>query len=111
MIPQKLRLNSSRIETLFKRGGKINLDDCFAARFLPSRDSNCRFCVIVNAKTCPDATDRNRLRRQIYETIRLNLQLLKQPCDLAIICKKNAVGLDFNLIQEKIIKILNHLNK
>jgi len=111
MIPQKLRLNSSRIENLFKKGGKINLDNCFAARFLPSRDGTCRFCVIVNAKTAPGAVDRNRLRRQIYEIIRLHLELLTQPCDLAIICKKNATGLEFNQLREKIIQILNHLNK
>lgn len=111
MISQKLRLNSSRIENLFKKGDKKNLNNSFTVRFLPSRDSASHFCVIVNAKTAPKAVDRNRLRRQIYEIIRLNIKQLSSPKDMAIICKKNAISLPFNNLQTDIINILNLLNK
>jgi ribonuclease P protein component len=111
MIPQKLRLKRSRIEHIFLKGKKISPDNYISAKYLPSLDSACHFCVIVSAKTAPKAVQRNLLRRQIYETIRLNLDLLAKSCDIAFICKKPAVDLPFINIQKKITNIFKLINQ
>jgi ribonuclease P protein component len=111
MIPQKLRLKRSRIEHIFLKGKKINPDNYISAKYLPSLDSACHFCIIVSAKTAPKAVQRNLLRRQIYEIIRLNIDLLTKSCDIAFICKKPSIGIAFSLLQKKIINIFKLINQ
>jgi ribonuclease P protein component len=111
MIPQKLRLIRSRIEHIFFKGKKLNPDNYISAKYLHSPDSDSHFCVIVSSKTAPKAVQRNLLRRQIYEIIRENLNLLAHQYDIAIICKKDSTVLSFNSVQKKIINLFKLINQ
>ncbi|HRY91272.1 MAG TPA: ribonuclease P protein component [Candidatus Gracilibacteria bacterium] len=103
MIPSTLRLKRSRVAYLLNKGKKLN-NDYLTAKFLPSPGKTSHFCVTVSSKVAKNAVDRNRLRRQVYEIIRLNHQSLANPCDLILICKKSLTGLGFADLQTVIIK-------
>ncbi len=109
MIPQTLRLTKPRIAYILLKGKKINFDH-LTGKFLPSQDSASHFCVVVSSKTAPLAVNRNRLRRQAYEIIRLNHALLARPCDLVIICKKTAANLVFQDLQQNINKLFKAIH-
>jgi ribonuclease P protein component len=111
MIPQKLRLKRSRIEQIFLKGKKLTRDNYISLKYLPSLDSTSHFCVVVSSKTAPKAVQRNLLRRQIYEIIRLHPSLLAHQYDIAIICKKDSANLTFSLLQEKITNLFKLINQ
>lgn len=49
-----------------------------------SRRVHSRFTVVISKKVYKSAVKRNRLRRRIYEIIRLKLESIKKPYDVAI---------------------------
>ncbi len=111
MIPRRLRLPPTRIEYLFKKGKRV-VNDCLTLRYLPltrQKKDACRFCVIISANLEPKAVKRNRLRRQIYEIIRLNRQIIPSNFDIIIIGKKSLTGLEYDQISANIITLLKKL--
>ena len=113
MIPRRLRLPRNRIEYLFRKGKKI-ANDFFTIRYSPAREGiPDRFCVIISTATEKKAVNRNRLRRQIYEILRL-LEKKDGPgqkvkYEMALIGKKKLPELDYSQISEKINDLLNKL--
>ena len=110
MIPNKLRLVKSRIVHLLFKGGKIK-KDCLVVKYLPSADNSNHFCVIVSAKIAKTAVARNRLRRQIYEIIRIANPTLEKKYNIAIIAQKNTPDTDFKQLRENILNIFNIINR
>jgi len=111
MIPVRLRLPRQRIDYLFKKGKKLS-NDCFTIRFIPSFKTEkpvSRFCVIVSSALEPSAVKRNRLRRQIYEIIRLNRHIAPPGLDIIIIGKKTLTRLAYNLISASLLTLLKRL--
>lgn len=111
MIPRRFRLPRKRIEYLFKKGKKIG-NDCFTIRFIAcygSENAATRFCVIVSSALEPSAVKRNRLRRQIYEIIRLNLKEAPSGLDIIIIGKKTLTRLDFERVSASLTALLKKL--
>ena len=109
MISKKNRLNRSRVQYTLKKGRKLS-DEHFVIKFIPSRYKENRFCVTVSLKVAPLAVKRNRLRRQIYEILRLTQIKTGTPLDIVIIAKPSASRLSYEKIQQNLIKILNKLN-
>lgn len=111
MIPVRLRLPRQRIDYLFKKGKRLG-NDCYTIRFIPSFKSEkpvSRFCVIVSSTLEPSAVKRNRLRRQIYETIRLNRDSVPTGLDIIIIGKKPLAGLAYNLLSASLIALFKKI--
>ena len=82
------------------RGSKISL--VFAEN---SRNKQ-RYAVVVSKKVLKSAVGRNRIRRRVYEAIRLTLPKVNKPVDcIFIIYHKDILNLDFKEIQ-KIIRDL-----
>lgn len=111
MIPRRLRLPPTRIEYLFKKGKRIG-NDCFTIRFLPSfrqKTTGNRYCVVISATLEALAVKRNRLRRQIYETIRLNQGLVPAGLDVIIIGKKPLTKLAGRLISPNLLSLFKKI--
>jgi len=114
MIPRRFRLPRKRIEYLFKKGKKLG-NDCFTIRFItPSKPGKpvSRFCVIVSSSLEPSAVKRNRLRRQIYEIIRLNRDAAPAApagLDIIIIGKKPLTRLAYNLLSANLLSLLKKI--
>jgi ribonuclease P protein component len=73
-------------------------------RYFEDRDSRNRFRVIVSKKLEKQAVKRNRIRRQLYEALRLLISEIKQdiPRDIVIIPKKTILNKSFDDIKDYI---------
>lgn len=84
------------------RGSKVSLV------FADNSRKKQRYAVVVSKKILKSAVGRNRIRRRIYEAIRLELSKIQKPIDcIFIINSKEILDLDFKEIQ----KILRDLLK
>lgn len=65
---------------------------------------------MVSKKIAPKAVKRNRLRRQIAESIRINLDTLKEPIVCLVILKKGSPeSLEYSIIDSQIKEFFNQL--
>lgn len=114
MLPKNQRLTGNRTDYLLRKGKKTGTA-LFALKYLPRRPSpsaawnKSRFCVIVSTKLFPKAVQRNRLRRQIYEILRLRPALPSVPVDLVLIAKPPLTKLDFQDMAKNLTHALQNL--
>jgi len=87
------------------RGSKISLI------FTDNARNKQRYAVVVSKKVLKSAVGRNRIRRRIYEAIRLTLPKIQKPVDcIFIIYSKEILNMDFKEIQRTIIDLLKEAN-
>lgn len=86
MISRKYRIGSrDRIKYILEKGRRIQ-GRFFQLRFLPNQMQFPRFAVTVARKSCRTAVERNRVRRRLFEAIRLALPGLPRTCyDIAVL--------------------------
>mgnify|MGYP003964607333 CR=1 FL=1 len=103
MIAQKYRVPKEFIPRLL-RNGESYRSNLFIIRYAEnSKDFN-RYRVIISKKIHPKAVARNKLRRQVYEALRIN-SLEKTPGnDLILIPKKIIISKSYADIEQDIIK-------
>lgn len=110
MIPRNNRLNRSAVAYVLKKGNKI-ANSYFIVKFLSSKQTENEYCVSISTKIYKNATDRNRLKRQLYEIIRLSKDKIKKPFKMVIIVKKSATSLEYKMLEKHLIQILNYLHE
>lgn len=69
MLKKAERLSKAEASWLLRKGEKFN-NAQFSIKFRLNKKTFCRYSIVVSKKTLPLATDRNTLRRQLYETLR-----------------------------------------
>lgn len=74
MLARRYRLTKQDHVPGILKGGKLKRNPHFVLRFRTNEKGHPRFSVIVSQKVLPKAVDRNRLRRRVYEIIRLELK-------------------------------------
>ncbi len=103
MIATKLRVPKEYIGYILKKG---NLDSSklFIIRLQRNNKHFSRYRVIISKKLESAAADRNHLRRQIYEIIRVNSPTSQEiGMDIILIPKKNVKKVDFSSMSKDII--------
>lgn len=66
-----------------------------------------RFAVVISKKVIKSAVSRNRVRRRVYEAIRLNLPEFKDNKDcIFVIYSKTIKDIDFEELKELIKNLL-----
>ena len=78
----------------------------FRLKFAKNNLEALRVTVVISAKVSKKATVRNRLKRQIREIFRLNLDKINQNFDLVINANAKALELDFQSIKDQISELL-----
>jgi len=78
--------------------------------------SQSRFCIVVSNKVDKRAVVRNRIKRQISEVLRLNMDKIKGGFDVAIIVKSTImnketkkIAYDYHEIEKNILWTLDKL--
>ena len=67
--------------------GKAQRSQLFTVKYVPNaRRKHPRFSIVVSKKVIKSAVGRNRIRRRLYEYVRLNMDRLDGVYDIVIIC-------------------------
>ncbi len=110
MLPKSQRLSTNRLDYLFRKGNKLK-SQYFIIKFLPTEQAHCRFSVSVSTTICKKAVDRNRLRRQIYQSIQNNRAVIEKPHDIFIITLPTIKTIEtFSTIEKNILATLKTIN-
>ncbi len=112
MIARKYRIPKEKIPYILKKGDQYT-SALFIIKYTKNIELFFRYRVIISKKIDKSAVKRNKLRRQIYEAIRLhstNTELEgKKPlknnsnCDILLIPKKNILLNSYKEIEKDII--------
>ena len=87
------------------RGSKISLV------FADNSRNKQRYAVVVSKKVLKSAVGRNRIRRRVYEAVRVELPKIQKPVDcIFIVYSKEILNTDFKLIQKTIRDLLKEAN-
>jgi ribonuclease P protein component len=70
-----------------------------------------RFAVVVSQQIYKKAVDRNKLRRQLYEAIRTNIQHIPSSLNIIIIAKKQTKDHSYQELESQLIPLLSHLHE
>lgn len=108
MISKTQRISTSQIAWLIRKGAKLS-NEFFSVKFQLNKKPNSRYSVVVSKKLLKLATDRNNLRRQLYEIVR-NLSGPDQPTDIMISLKPALLPLTFAQKQAQIASLLQQIS-
>ena len=71
--------------------------------FLKNERHFTRFAVVVSKKVVKSAVKRNRIRRRVYEALRLNLDLIPKEYDyIFVIFSKEVLALPFSELEKQL---------
>jgi len=111
MLSQKSRISNQRLIDKLNKEGRAHKTSHFVFKFLPSLSGDSKFAAVVSKKIAPKATKRNKLRRQITESLRQNMKSLKTPIVCLVIMKKGSPDeLDYTLVENQIKEFFNQLS-
>ncbi|EKD49358.1 MAG: ribonuclease P [uncultured bacterium] len=108
MLPKRYKLTKrDGIKSILEEGEMIKTR-YFVAKSIPDESGQSRFSILISAKISKKATIRNRLRRQIFEIIRLNIEeiLKRGPRKTVILPRTSALSLTYQEIQKELLKTL-----
>ena len=88
MFPKSNRIPHEVFMRVFRTGRRIHNEN-FLIIALPNSQPLCRFAVQVGVKIDKRATQRNRMKRLVRESIRHLLPSIKSGFDFIIIAQKN----------------------
>ena len=85
MLKKQNQLTKDKeFDNVFKNG-KSSYDNIIGIKIITNNLDKSRFGILVSTKISKKAVERNRIKRQIREVIRLNLEAIKPGYDLIII--------------------------
>ena len=81
MLASKYRFHSrGGVKYTYQKGKTIRTPK-FSLVFAPNQHGKQRFAVVISKKVIKSAVGRNRVRRRVYEAIRLNLAEIPESND------------------------------
>jgi ribonuclease P protein component len=107
MLSQKYRFHSrGGVRHTYKDGKSIRSPK-ISIIYTPNTHKKQRFAVVVSKKVLKSAVGRNRIRRRVYEALRLEFPAIKIPVDcIFIIYTKEIQDIPFQALQGEIKELL-----
>jgi len=110
MLNKRNRISDRRIiQKLFTKGN-LYRDKYFVFKFISSNSPDSQFAVVVSKKISKKAVRRNRIRRQVFEAIRLNLKT-ENNITAIVIAKANAQEAKYQKINDSIVQFFNQIKR
>ena len=110
MLNKKNRISNRRlIQKLFDKGG-LYKNAYFIFKFLPSTEDTSQFAIVVSKKVAPKAVHRNKLKRQISESIQEKLDQIKTNIVVLVIAKQGLAEIEYQDINKGIADFINKAN-
>lgn len=108
MLNKRNRISDKQIiQKLFTKGN-LYRDKYFIFKYIRSDSTNSEFAVIVSKKISKKAVKRNKVRRQVFEAIRLNLNLTSD-LSAVIIAKTSVQEVKYEKINDSIVQFFNQI--
>ena len=105
MLQKKNRFHGHN--SVSKVRGKKFRGEGFSVYAARTKRDDFRMAVVVSKKTAPSAVVRNRIRRRLYEAVRVQNTLQNQPVDVVFVVHEEAVAKqDSAILDMQIAKIL-----
>lgn len=111
MLAKKYKLTrKDDIPNILEEGKEIK-SQYFVIKYTNSDHEDNRFAIVVSSKISKKAVTRNRLRRQIFEIIRLNPEKIseKSPKNIIILVRKPILELKYEDLETQLLKTLSKL--
>ncbi|MBD3330654.1 ribonuclease P protein component [Candidatus Peregrinibacteria bacterium] len=107
MIAKTHRIKREKIPYILKKGESYKTK-LFIVRKMNNEEDFCRFSVIISRKISNKAVTRNKIKRRIYEAVRLKLKKFtpSKGSDIVLIPKKAILDADYSAIAEDINNII-----
>jgi len=111
MLSKKYRFHSRGGVRYTYQNGKTIRGSKISLVFADNSRNKQRYAVVVSKKVLKSAVGRNRIRRRVYEAIRLEVPKSQKPVDCSfIIYSKEILDIDFKEIQRTIRDLLKEAN-
>ena len=111
MLSKKYRFHSRGGVRYTYQNGKTIRGSKISLVFANNSRNKQRYAVVVSKKVLKSAVGRNRIRRRVYEAIRIELSKIEKPVDcIFIIYSKEILDMDFKVIQKIIRDLLKEAN-
>ena len=106
-LPKNHRLTRDKDFKNVFDSGKTVKDSFLFIRFLIDKDQkHSRFGIVVSGKVSKKATVRNKVRRQISEVLRNNLDRIINNADVVIVTNSKIVDKEFTEIEKVVLNLL-----
>ena len=107
MLSKRYRFHSRGGVRYTYQNGKTIRGSRISLVFAENIRNKQRFAVVVSKKVMKSAVGRNRIRRRVYEAIRLQLGKITKPVDcIFIIYNKEVMGMEFKELQNLVADLL-----
>ena len=105
-----LRLNRfhghGSLRFVYMRGKTVRNNQLSLKYVLNNRRDTWRLAIVVSRKVHKSAVVRNRIRRRLYEIVRLNQDRIKEPFDIALIIFSPIIAeLEQDKLEKQIIEL------
>ena len=106
MLASKYRFHSrGGVKYTYQKGKTIRTPK-FSLVFAPNQHGKQRFAVVISKKVIKSAVGRNRVRRRVYEAIRLNLAEIPESYDyIFIVFSKDLKTMEFTELEKLVLKL------
>lgn len=109
-LSRKYRLSdSSEIIRVIKKGRSFD-SKFFRIKFLPADAGFTRFSIIISSKVSKKAVIRNKIKRTLSETIRLNIPKIKPGFSIVVLVKPKAPNAGLGYLKESLVENLVKIN-
>ncbi len=106
MLPAKNRLHQEKDIKKTIRLGRSVYSPYFRLKYSKNDLERIRLTVVISAKVSKKAVVRNRLKRQIREIFRINLDKIIVGYDLVLTANAQALELDFQGIKDQLSDLI-----
>ncbi len=106
-LPKKYHLTRQKeFKKVYDSGKTVRNSFLFIKFLKDSSLKNSKFGIVVSTKISKKATVRNRVRRQISEVIRTNLDRIINDVNVVIVTNSKIVDKEFTEIEKVVVKLL-----
>lgn len=110
MLPKSNRLSKTKeIEKVYK-SRKSFFSKTLGVKALENGLECSRFAIAIGLKVSKKATKRNRVKRQLREILRLNLEKIKTGFDVMIICLPGILDKKYEDLEKELFDAFKKLN-
>jgi len=105
MLPKKYKLKRNNdFKKIFEQGRHYQ-QDFIRLKILKNNLEISRFCLMVGLKVSKKATQRNKIRRQLEEAVRLNLNKINSGFDAVILVNPEIIEKNYQEIEKTLIDL------